>query len=176
MKQRLILVLINLFGGIIVLRSYYLGLSGDLGAEVFWGGVPESIWPLFYASMVVAALGYVAFLFFLVAKVQPGEATIGGRLGYGVFYLIFILILVASAFWMPLTRAYAEEPTAGMWVAVRVVLAVVGLASIALAWALLWLRPGNRGVSYWAAVAGSTYFAFHTAILDAVVWAALFRS
>jgi hypothetical protein len=31
------------------------------------------------------------------------------------------------------------------------------------------------GVSHWLAVAGSSYFAFHTAILDAVIWAALIK-
>jgi len=41
---------------------------------------------------------------------------------------------------------------------------------------LLTLRPNNRGVAYWAAAAGSCYFAFHTAILDAIVWATLFRT
>jgi hypothetical protein len=55
------------------------------------------------------------------------------------------------------------------------VLAIVGLASIALLWALLVLQPKASGVTYWLAVAGSGYFVFHTAVLDAVVWAALFR-
>ena len=52
---------------------------------------------------------------------------------------------------------------------------LVGLASIALAWALFTLRPVNRGKAYWAAVVGSCYFGLHTFVLDAVLWAALFR-
>jgi hypothetical protein len=52
---------------------------------------------------------------------------------------------------------------------------LVGLASIALLWSLLILQGKAPGTAYWLAVAGSGYFAFHTAILDAIVWAALFK-
>jgi uncharacterized BrkB/YihY/UPF0761 family membrane protein len=107
--------------------------------------------------------------------VDPKEVTIGGRFGYGIFYSIFCLILIPSAFWMPLTRMYADEPSSVTWTAVRVALFLVGLASIALAWALFALRPRKQRKTYWAAVVGSCYFAFHTFVLDAIVWAALFQ-
>jgi hypothetical protein len=174
-RQRLILLLINVLGGIAVIGSYILGLRGDSGADVLWGGVPEGIRPVYMISMVLSALGYFAFLNLLLLRVDPREVTIGGRFGYGLFYPIFILILVPSAFWMPLTNLYVSDPSTGTWVAIRIVLFLVGLASIALACALLALRPGNRGKAYWAAVVGSWYFAFHTFVLDALLWAALFR-
>jgi hypothetical protein len=62
-----------------------------------------------------------------------------------------------------------------MWVGVRSVLALVGIGAIALVWALLTLKTKVPGISYWLAVAGSSYFAFHTAVLDAIIWAALFK-
>jgi len=52
---------------------------------------------------------------------------------------------------------------------------IVGLASIALFCGLITLQGKVTGIAYWLAVIGSFYFAFHTAILDAIVWAALFR-
>jgi uncharacterized membrane protein len=76
---------------------------------------------------------------------------------------------------MPLTNVYVGNQSTGTWIAVRTVLILVGLASIALVWALLSLHSKNHGIAYWLAVAGSGYFAFHTAVLDAIVWAALFR-
>jgi hypothetical protein len=174
-KQKLILLVINSIGGIAVIGSYILGLGGDSGTDVLWGGVPESIRPVYAVSMVLSAIGYFAFLNVLLLRVEPREVTVGGRFGYSIFYPIFVLILIPSAFWMPLTNLYADEPSSGTWTAIRVVLFVVGLASIALAWALFTLRPRNRDRSYWAAVAGSCYFAFHTFVLDAILWAALFR-
>ena len=76
---------------------------------------------------------------------------------------------------MPLTNLYADAPSRGAWTGIRVVLFLVGLASIALAWALFTLRPGNRDKAYWAAVVGSCYFTFHAFVLDAILWAALFQ-
>jgi hypothetical protein len=76
---------------------------------------------------------------------------------------------------MPLTNMYVSSPGTGIWVWVRIVLALVGLASIALFWALLTMQGKVPGTAYWLAVVGSGYFAFHTAVLDAIVWAALFK-
>jgi hypothetical protein len=76
---------------------------------------------------------------------------------------------------MPLTNAYVANPSTGLWAGTRIVLAVVGLASIGLVWALLTLQTRVPGIAYWLAVAGSGYFAFHTAILDAIIWTALFK-
>ncbi len=174
-RQRLILLLINILGGGVVVRSYFLGIEGGTSGAILWGGVPESVRPVYYASMIISAVGYLAILYFLLVRALPDETIISGRFGYSLFYPIFLFILIPSAFWMPLANLYASEPTPGVWIAIRVVLAVVGLAAIALTWALLALRPRNRGVSYWAAVVGAGYFAFHTFILDAIVWASLFR-
>lgn len=174
-RQKLTLLLINAIGGIAVIGSYILGLRGDASADVLWGGVPESIRPVYAVSMVLSALGYFAFLNLLLLRVNPGEVTVGRRFGYTIFHLIFCLILIPSAFWMPLTNLYVNDGGGGLWAGIRTVLFVVGLASLALAWALFTLRPRSRGTAYRAAVVGAFYFAFHTFVLDAVLWAALFR-
>lgn len=125
--------------------------------------------------MILSALAYFAFIYFIFFRLIPSETVIGGRFGFSLFFAIFVLILLPSAFWMPLTNMYVSHPGSGIWIGVRTVLAIVGLASIALCWALLSLQTKNHGIAYWLAVVGSGYFAFHTAILDAIVWAALFR-
>ena len=131
--------------------------------------------PVYTVSMILSALGYFAFIYFILFRLVPGDVLIGGRFGFSLFFAIFLLILISSAFWMPLTNMYVQNPSTGLWIGVRTVLALVGLASIALLWALLSLQTRVHGVSYWLAVVGSGYFAFHTAILDAIVWAALFK-
>ncbi len=174
--QAIAFLLINLVGGVAVIGSYVLGLRGASGgASALWGGVSERLRPVYTLSMVLSAAGYLAVLFLILFKLDPGEVTIGGRSGFALLYPTFLLILLPSAAWMPLTRRHVSEPRTGTWVAVRVVLLVVGLASIALVWALSTLEPGNQGAAYWVAVVGSIYFAFHTFVLDAILWAALFR-
>jgi len=174
--EQVILLIINILGGAAVIGSYVFGLKGQSGgANVLWGGVPNSLRPVYTVSMILSALGFFAFIYFILFRLVPGEVLIGGRFGFSLFYAIFLVILVASAFWMPLTNAYVGNPSTGIWIGIRTVLALVGLGSIALMLALLTLQTKVPVISYWLAVAGSGYFAFHTAILDAIFWATLFK-
>ena len=174
--QQLVLLIINGIGGAAVIGSYVLGLNARSGgANALWGGVPAGIRPVYGASMILAAAAYFAFLYFILFRLVPAEVRIAGRFGFALFYAIFLVILVASALWMPLTNLYIGNPSAVIWIAVRGVLAFVGLGSLALFWALLALQGNVPSAPYWAAVVGSGYFAFHTAVLDAIVWAALFK-
>ena len=174
--QQIILLVINILGGAAVIASYIFGLNAQAGgANALWGGVPANIRPIYGVSMIISALGYFAFMYFIFFRLVPGEVSIAGRFGFSLFYAIFLVILIPSALWMPLTNLYVANPSTAMWIGVRTVLALVGIGSIALVWALLSLQTKVPGISYWLAVAGSAYFAFHTAVLDAIVWAALFK-
>ena len=173
---QIILLVINIFGGAAVIGSYIFGLNAQAGgANVLWGGVPNNIRPIYTASMILSALGYFAFIYYILIRLEPSQISIAGVSGFTLFYIIFLFILVPSAFWMPLTNAYVSNPSTGIWIWIRTVLALVGLASIALLWALLTSQGKVPGTAYWLAVAGSGYFAFHTAVLDAIVWAALYK-
>jgi hypothetical protein len=174
--EQIILLIIIFIGGVAVIGSYVFGLKGQSGgANVLWGGVPENIRPVYTVSMILSALSFFAFLYYIFFRLDPSQVSIAGVAGFTLLYVIFFFMLGASAFWMPLTNMYVSNPGTGIWIGVRVVLAVVGLASIALLWALLTMQGKVTGTSYWLAVAGSGYFAFHCAVLDAIVWAALFK-
>jgi hypothetical protein len=173
---QLILLIINIIGGIAVIGSYVLGLRSQAGgAAVLWGGVPESIRPVYTVSMVLAALGYFAFLYYTVIRLRPDEVIIYGRFGFAIFYLIFLAVLLPSAFWMPLTNLYVSQSAGALWASIRLVLILVGLGSLALLLALVTIQGKSPGTSHWLAVVGSGYFAFHTLVLDALIWPALFK-
>ncbi len=175
-RDRLILLSLNVVGGAAVLASYGLGLGGAAEPEAaLWGGVPDAVRPLYTASMLGAALGYFAFLPYLLFGVR-GEASVGGKLGYGAFHAVFLAILIPSALWMPLTLRFAALPSVPLWWAIRGVLALVALGSVALTASLLALRPRGPRWAHALAVAGSLLFAWQTAVLDAVVWPVLYRS
>ena len=174
--QQIVLLIINIIGGAAVIGSYIYGLNAQSGgSNVLWGGVSESIRPMYFVSMIISAIGYFLFLYYILFRLSPSEVTIANTYGFSLFFSIFILILLPSALWMPITNIYVGTPSTGTWVIIRIILALVGIGSIALLWALLSLQT-KEGVAFWLAVAGSGYFAFHTAILDAVVWAALFKT
>ncbi|MBN2240747.1 MAG: hypothetical protein JW712_13310 [Dehalococcoidales bacterium] len=173
--QQIILLVINIIGGIAVIGSYILGLNAQSGgANVLWGGVPAGIRPVYFVSMLLSALGYFAFIYFILFRLVPADVTIAGKFGYSLFYIIFVLMLLPSAAWMPLSNLYVTNGGTGIWLGIRIVLFIVGLASASLVWALLTLNTKLPAVPYWLAVAGAAYFTAHTLILDAIVWAALF--
>lgn len=172
---QIILLLMNVAGGVAVIGSYVLWLRGSPGgADALWGGVPARIRPVYTASMILSAIGYLLVLYYLLVAAVPDAVQICGSPGFEWFIPIIVLMLFPSALWMPLSSLYVDRPSTSIWVAVRTVLFIVGLASIALAWALLALEPSG-GVAYWLAVVGSIWFAFHTFVLDSILWAALFR-
>jgi hypothetical protein len=172
--QKRALIWINALGGTAVLASYAWNLLAHPGAGGdFWGGVPASVQSGYVVSMLLAAAGYLAFTRF-VFRLRPAQVEIAGRFGYRIFHLIYALILVPSALWMPLTFAMIQEPSAGLWLAIRLTLAAVGLGSLMLLTALLWLQPRSPKLAHRLAVAGSLAFTFQTAVLDALVWPAYF--
>jgi hypothetical protein len=175
--QQLTLGLINVVGGILVLGSYAYGLiTHPANRDAIWGGVPETIKPLYTTNMLIAAAGYLAFTYFVLFRLHPDNAQLANISGYKVFYIVYAFILLFSALWMPLTYAALGHPGSSLYYwAVRLVLAIVGLASLALLGVLLSLHSSESSPTYWLAIAGSVFFCIQTAALDGVVWSAYFR-
>lgn len=169
------LLLVNVLGGAAVLGSYWAGFASHTGdAGALWGGVPSWLQPFYTASMLAAAAGYFPFFHLLVFAVDPERVRVAGRFGFGLFHVLFALILVPSALWMPLTFRVVDSWDPGLWLAIRVVLATVGLASVALLAALLRLEPVPSRGARTLAVAGAALFCVQTALLDATVWTSFF--
>ncbi|MDM8000827.1 MAG: hypothetical protein QUS33_12780 [Dehalococcoidia bacterium] len=174
--QQWILIAINVVGGVLVLGSYVQGLLAHPdNRNVLWGSIPASVQPFYTVSMVSAALGYFAFTYYVLFRIDAASVRVGNQFGFWVFYVIYALILLPSALWMPLTYAAVGSHSTGLYWVIRVVLAVVGLGSLALLAALLSLRTDGSSYAYWLAVAGSAAFCIQTAVLDALVWPAFFR-
>lgn len=167
---RIRMAVVTVLGGVAVLGSYVHGfVSYPEAVSAMWGGVPEALRPLYTAWMFVAAAGFFAYASYLFLAVDPDTARVGGR-GFEVFTALYVVILVCSALWMPLTRIMVESPGPGIWWTIVVDLALVGLASLGLIAALLALRPRFAPRWHALAVAGACAFAFQTAVLDAVIW------
>lgn len=168
------LLWLNLLGGIAVLGSYAWGLAAHPQTRgQLWGGVPDSLRPLYTASMLLAAVGYFAFSFFVFFRLDPSRVAVG-RFGFGVFHVLYALILLPSALWLPLTFAMLDAPSAPLWAGIRTVLALVGVGSLGLVAALAVAGPADAPVARAVAIAGALAFSFQTALLDALVWPAYF--
>ena len=80
--------------------------------------MPEGIRPVYTVSMLLSALGHFSFIYIILFRLAPAETLIGGRFGYSLFYAIFLMILIPSALWMPLTNVYVGNSSQLVWFAV----------------------------------------------------------
>lgn len=168
------LLWINLIGGPAVLGSYAWGFllrSNEMVA--LWGGVPESIRPLYTINMFLAAAGYLAFTGYVFARLGKHEGSAARGLGAGVIPLLYVGVLLPSALWLPLTFEMIAAPSAWMWILIRASLGLVGLSAIAL---LVTLRASGMGTARGRLLALIAFlpFVFQTAVLDGLVWPAYF--
>jgi hypothetical protein len=169
------LLWLNVLGGVAVLGSYVHGLASDpLTRGALWGEVPEALRPLYTLNMLLAAAGYFAFSFFVFFRLDPERTRIAGRFGYGAFHVLYALVLVSAALWMPLTLEMIEAPSAGLWLAIRAVLGLTGLGSLGLMLAVATAAPHAAPGARRAALGGTLFFSLQTAALDALVWPAYF--
>lgn len=168
-KRRLLFI--NLIGGLAVLASYAYCLAANPATRSnLWGGVPSELRAAYTVSMLLATTGYFAFTYFVLRRVDSHEARVAGVYPYRLFLSIYAGILLPSALWMPLTFRMFVEPAWGLWIGIRLVLAIVGISSLTLLWAVATVRPAGPAWARAAAVAGALAFSVQTALLDALVW------
>jgi hypothetical protein len=164
-------VWIVVLGGALVPISYVHGLVTHPEARGgLWGGVPEALQPLYTVSMLLAASGFFLFTGFILFRVHPEKDPGDRRPGFGIFPLLYALILIPSALWLPLTFAYMEHPSTWLWWVIRADLLLVGLGALGLFPALSSLRSGKGGLFFILALVGLALFSWQTAVLDALVW------
>ncbi|MFV8750543.1 hypothetical protein ACNOYE_08315 [Nannocystaceae bacterium ST9] len=168
------LVWMQLVGGPLVLASYaYCILRFPEASAMMWGGVPDSLRPLYTAWMFVAAAGYFAYGYLFLVRVDPDEVRVLGR-GYGWIALSYALVLFPSAIWMPATKWLLDDPSALRFWLMRIDLFAVAAGSIGLLIAAVKLEPRPSGWVRGVAIAGAIGFAIQTVVLDALIWPALF--
>ena len=174
MSQKSILILVNVIGGIAVLGSYAYCISrypeqvGD-----FWGDVPNALRPLYTVNMFIAAAGYFAFSFFILNYLQSTLAE-NQRVTTSSFNLLYLLILIPSALWMPSTFAMLENPNPWLWFAIRLILFLVAVGSLGLLIAIWLLKPEPSTLAYKLALVGVCFFCLQTVVLDALIWPVYF--
>jgi hypothetical protein len=158
-----------------VLGSYVHGLAANpLTRGALWGELPEALRPFYTLNMFLAAAGYFAFSSFVFRRLDPERTRIAGGFGFGAFTLLYALILLPSALWLPLTFEMIEAPSGALWLAIRVTLALVGLGSLGLLAAVASAVPHEAPGARRIALVGASFFSLQTAVLDALVWPVYF--
>jgi hypothetical protein len=174
-RPNLALALLNVVGGIAVLGSYaYAFTVSDAIRGGLWGGVPESLRPVYTANMLLAAAGYFPFTALFVLRTTPAEFRKITGFGYGALFALYALVLVPSAAWLPMTASMLASPDPQLWIGIRLVLAAVAVGATGLLAAAVQYARVRGCKTSWAAAIGAVPFFTQTAVLDAVVWPAYY--
>ena len=164
------LLLMIAIGGAAVLGSYVLALIGEPELKSgLWGGLPESLKGMYTVNMFLAAGAFFPATFLLGFKTDLDDFAGQTGLSFNVLMAAYAAILMPSALWLPLTALYIQDPSTLLWIAIRLVLFMVGGGATTVAYMLI--RRAQKGPSLaWGAVACFFFFWLQTMVLDAIVW------
>ena len=99
------LAIVTVVGGLAVVGSYAYGfVSIPGGINGLWGQTPDGIKGVYGAGMALGAAGFFAYTWHLLFGVDAARARVGDRFGYGLFVVLYALVLVPSALWLPLLQ------------------------------------------------------------------------
>jgi uncharacterized membrane protein YuzA (DUF378 family) len=121
-------------------------------------------------NMFLATLGYLAFTTFLLFFLYLESTQKFIQADFWVFLLLYIFILIPLVCWMSLTYAYIAHLNGSLWLFDRLVLFIIGLASLGMLLALLKTQPRKPAWAFWLALIGAIFLVNQTALLDVFVW------
>ena len=143
---------INIVGGAWVLVSY------SNSTPELWGVIPSWLRPIYVASMLLAALGYVVFTLYLLLNPRKFDPQLINGL--------YCSILVPSALWIH----FALERFRG--VQILLFWTAIGAGGVLFLLGRAWGQRKTNDLSM--ALLGSFYFFFHVLVFDALLWPSLF--
>jgi hypothetical protein len=168
--QKIFLGLITV-SGTLVLGSYILGVNDSGTADIMWGGVPTNWRGLYTISMIISALSY--FIFSTYTFINIVGKKVQSKYPLYTIYILYSLILIPSALWIPLVESMIKSPSDLTWIAIRTVLILVAFGTLGLLFFFLRLPTQKKKFFYYISVVGIIIFLFHTGVLDAAIWPAL---
>lgn len=168
--QQILFLIINIVGGPLVLLSYVIGLKAGKSADILWGGTPKRIRGVYTISMLISAISFLIASIFIFLIMNNSDIQLPYSLSIGVFNILYAVLLLCSAIWIPLVNVMVNKPSILVWLSIRLGLILVGLSALGIFILLLGIVPQQVGFLYWISVIGMGIFFIHTGILDAFLW------
>lgn len=174
MNYSQLFVAINIIGGVTVLSSYVGGiLLYPEHREGLWGGIENKHRIYFVLSMLIAALGYLTFLYFVAFRSTDGLFHSSLPLGPYTLSTLCIIFLSSAALWMPATILYLHLKQDWIWFAIVIVLWITAISLIGMTGTVLSTVRDVFPYKMLMSV-GLACTTIHCAIFDAAIWVAKF--
>lgn len=168
-NQKWSILAVNVIFGCVLLYSYYHYITkSGVPTKTLWGKAYK-VEKLYLASMVLAALGYLAVLVFTVFK-TPNTKMNNGLLSN--LLVIQVLIIGVSMLWLPMTLIHLKKDSNKnlTMFAVLVILFIVAMSASKQFLLVRNLTPENNDCAKTVAKLGAGYFFVHTFFFDFIGW------
>ena len=170
MASSYVFALINIIGGTLVLSSYMACIyMYPEYRESFWGGVQGNARRFFVLSMIPSALGYIAFFYCVLFKLESWIFDYKSLLGNSYINILCIIFLSTSSIWMPALVMYFKTDSIFWWLVVVGVLWVTALSLILMLFLVISIES-QGSLHRIISICGLSYIIFHCSILDAIIW------
>lgn len=161
----LILATNIILGSILIYSYYYLASKNEGAVEKLWGNIKGNVRNLYKISILLAGIGYIYMLYFLVFKVKNNRELLNKIL---IFQVILIVI---SMLWMPITINYIQNKNAYLKSLIILIVFIVGIAALGNAINIYKLDiPSKNRTEKILALTGAGYLFFQTFVMDFLSW------
>jgi len=149
-----------------VLLSYYIAAQFNTkGINALWGNIPDNIKVYYPIGMIVATIGFFPFTYLTVFKSDKPKQ----------YFVPYLLILIPSILWMPMTVSYINSPNEFTWILIRIVLIIVAIGAILIYMRMKTEFGAEKSTLYLFALIGVLGFIAHTLLLDGLLWPYYFK-
>jgi hypothetical protein len=157
--------------GILLLCSYYfLSLIKKSNAHNLWGRIKQNgdLKDYYQISMILAAIGFIIMMIYLLVSDSFTEKDIKH------IFILSLLIVVVSMFWMPLSLYYMNNPTIWLKYIIGILLLIIPFSAYCLLLILYRMNEKKHTNIRILSLIGMIVFFLHTFILDSIIWPTYF--
>ena len=171
LKYKTLFLMINVLGGISVLGGYAIGLtSAPENPSVLWGNVPENWRGGYGISMIVAAIGYLGFFFYIMQDNKWSQSLTKNHTALNTVIALCALFLISASMWMPAALQFIKTGADSWWAITVGSLWITSLTVIGIFVVLMVQQHGTQIKMRLFAIFGLGYLGFHCLVLDAIIW------
>jgi hypothetical protein len=150
--------------GIALLYQYYYLATTEKNVLKLWGRIKGILLNVYYVSMILSALGFLVFFYYLFISSSFSSSEITKM------FIALVLIIVISMFWMPLSFRYLKKKSELLKYLIILVLFLVSVSTLYLIYVLNSVKE-QKYIGYKnAALVGMIYFFIHVFFFDCTTW------
>lgn len=157
--NQLYIIIISILGFLLLL-SYGYYIQNDKKTPQLWGKIKGNLLNIYYASMILSAIGFLLLFWFLIKSDAFNETNSKN------LFIALLGIILFSMLWMPFSLEYIKTKSNVYKYLVLSVLFMVAFSSFMTLVILYNIKDNSKLL----ALLGMLYFFIHVFFFDFIIW------